>query len=41
MKKIGIGYENYKEFIDNDMYYIDKTILWYNTFDYMRYIIND
>ena len=27
MKKIGIGYENYKEFIDNDMYYIDKTML--------------
>ena len=27
MKKIGIGYENYKEFIDNDMYYIDKTLL--------------
>ena len=27
MKKIGIGYENYKEFIDQDMYYIDKTML--------------
>ena len=27
MKKIGIGYEGYKEFIDNDMYYIDKTML--------------
>ena len=27
MKKIGIGYENYKEFIDKDMYYIDKTML--------------
>ncbi len=27
MKKIGIGYENYKEFIDGDMYYIDKTML--------------
>lgn len=27
MKKIGIGYENYKEFIDNNMYYIDKTML--------------
>ena len=27
MKKIGIGYENYKEFIENDMYYIDKTLL--------------
>ena len=27
MKKIGIGYENYKEFIDLDMYYIDKTML--------------
>ena len=27
MKKIGIGYENYKEFIDQDMYYIDKTLL--------------
>ena len=27
MKKIGIGYEDYKEFIDNDMYYIDKTLL--------------
>ena len=27
MKKIGIGYENYKEFVDQDMYYIDKTLL--------------
>ena len=27
MKKIGIGYENYKEFIDSNMYYIDKTLL--------------
>lgn len=27
MKKIGIGYENYKEFIDANMYYIDKTLL--------------
>ena len=27
MKKIGIGYENYKEFIDQDMYYVDKTML--------------
>jgi len=27
VKKIGIGYENYKEFIDNELYYIDKTIL--------------
>ena len=27
LKKIGIGYENYKEFIDGDMYYIDKTLL--------------
>ena len=27
MKKIGIGYESYKEFIDQDMYYIDKTML--------------
>jgi len=27
VKKIGIGYENYKEFIDDDMYYIDKTLL--------------
>ena len=27
MKKIGIGYENYKEFIDRDMYYVDKTML--------------
>lgn len=26
-KKIGIGYENYKKFIDEDMYYIDKTLL--------------
>ncbi len=26
MKKIGIGYENYKEFIDSDMYYVDKTM---------------
>ncbi len=27
VKKIGIGYENYKEFIDEKMYYIDKTLL--------------
>ena len=27
MKKIGIGYEDYKEFIDDDMYYVDKTML--------------
>ena len=27
MKKIGIGYENYKEFIDQDLYYVDKTLL--------------
>lgn len=27
MKKIGIGYEEYKRFIDDDMYYIDKTLL--------------
>ena len=27
MQKIGIGYEFYKEFIDSDMYYIDKTML--------------
>ena len=27
MQKIGIGYENYKEFIDQEMYYVDKTSL--------------
>ncbi len=27
MQKIGIGYENYKDFIDNDLYYVDKTLL--------------
>lgn len=27
MKKIGIGYERYKEFVDSNMYYIDKTLL--------------
>ena len=27
MKKIGIGYEDYKRFIDEDMYYVDKTML--------------
>ena len=27
MKKIGIGYENYKEFTDENLYYIDKTML--------------
>ena len=26
MQKIGIGYEDYKEFIDGDMYYVDKTL---------------
>ena len=27
MKKIGTGYENYKDFINDDMYYVDKTML--------------
>ena len=27
LKKIGIGYEDYKRFIDDDMYYVDKTML--------------
>ena len=27
MLKIGIGYENYKEFIENNLYYVDKTLL--------------
>ena len=27
MKKIGIGYEDYKRFIDDDLYYVDKTLL--------------
>ena len=27
MKKIGIGYENYMEFIDQNLYYVDKTLL--------------
>ena len=27
MQKIGIGYENYKEFIDEKLYYVDKTLL--------------
>ncbi|MCR5235103.1 MAG: ATP-binding protein [Lachnospiraceae bacterium] len=27
MKKIGIGYEDYKKFIDEKMYYVDKTLL--------------
>ena len=27
MKRIGIGYENYKEFIDEGLYYVDKTLL--------------
>lgn len=27
MKKIGIGYEFFKEFTDNDLYYVDKTLL--------------
>jgi len=27
MQKIGIGYERYKDFLDNDMYYVDKTLL--------------
>ena len=27
MKKIGIGYEFYKDFIDQDLYYVDKTML--------------
>ncbi|MBQ7724977.1 MAG: AAA family ATPase [Lachnospiraceae bacterium] len=26
MKKIGIGYENYKEFVDQKLYYVDKTL---------------
>lgn len=27
MKKIGIGYEDYKRFTDDELYYIDKTML--------------
>ena len=27
MKKIGIGYEDYKRMIEDDIYYIDKTML--------------
>ena len=27
MKKIGIGYENYKRIIDDECYYVDKTLL--------------
>ena len=27
MKKIGIGYEFYKDFIDQNLYYVDKTLL--------------
>ena len=27
MQKIGIGYEKYKEFIDQKLYYVDKTLL--------------
>ena len=27
MQKIGVGYERYKDFFDNDMYYVDKTLL--------------
>ena len=27
MKKIGIGYEDYKRMIDDDIYYVDKTML--------------
>ena len=34
MKKIGIGYENYKEFIDQDMYYVDKTLLIRDVFQH-------
>ncbi len=27
MQRIGVGYENYKEFTDRNMYYVDKTLL--------------
>lgn len=27
MKRIGIGFENYKDFIEQDLYYVDKTLL--------------
>ena len=33
MKKIGIGYEDYKRFIDDDMYYVDKTMLIYDVIE--------
>ncbi|WP_092325616.1 AAA family ATPase [Butyrivibrio sp. YAB3001] len=26
-EKIGIGYEKYKDFRDNNLYYVDKTLL--------------
>ena len=27
MQRIGIGYEFFKEFLDKDLYYVDKTLL--------------
>ena len=27
MKKIGIGYEDYRQFVEQDLYYVDKTLL--------------
>ena len=33
MKKIGIGYEDYKEFVDDDLYYVDKTLLIQEIFE--------
>ena len=27
MQRLGLGYEFYKRFIDDDLYYVDKTLL--------------
>lgn len=39
MKKIGIGYENYEDFIDENLYYVDKNLLFtsISTFDSNEY----
>ncbi len=34
MQRIGIGYEYYKDFLDHNLYYVDKTLLIKDVIDF-------
>ena len=34
MQRIGIGYEDYKRFVDDKLYYVDKTLLIKDVIDF-------